>query len=70
MLLLTVPFVTLDDPTVLSAASSDPVGFVRDLDRAVIDEVQRAPHLMLAIKLAVDTTPISGGDSCSLARQI
>ena len=54
------PFVTLDDPTVLSAASSDPVGFVRDLDRAVIDEVQRAPHLMLAIKLAVDTRPFPG----------
>ncbi|MCY3702876.1 MAG: ATP-binding protein [Rhodospirillales bacterium] len=54
------PFVTLDDPTVLSAASSDPVGFVRNLDRAVIDEVQRAPNLILAIKLAVDTRPIPG----------
>lgn len=54
------PFVTLDDPTVLSAASSDPVGFVRNLDRAVIDEVQRAPNLILAIKLAVDTRSFPG----------
>lgn len=45
---------TLDDHTVLAAAQSDPVGFVRGLDRAIIDEVQRAPDLLLAIKKAVD----------------
>ena len=33
---------TLDDQTVLEAAESDPVGFIRALDRAIIDEVQRA----------------------------
>ncbi len=47
-------FLTLDDPTVLSAAKHDPVGFVRGLDRATIDEIQRAPELMLAIKRSVD----------------
>ena len=47
-------FLTLDDPTVLSAAKSDPVGFVRGLDRATIDEIQRAPELILAIKRSVD----------------
>lgn len=47
-------FLTLDDPTTLSAAQGDPAGFVRGLDRAVIDEVQRAPGLMLAIKQSVD----------------
>jgi len=47
-------FLTLDDPTVLSAAKSDPVGFVRGLDRATIDEIQRAPELVLAIKRSVD----------------
>jgi hypothetical protein len=47
-------FLTLDDPTVLSAAKDDPVGFVRGLDRATIDEVQRAPDLILAIKRSVD----------------
>ena len=55
-----IPFVTLDDATALDAASSDPIGFVRGLDRAVIDEVQRAPGLMLAIKTSVDTDPRPG----------
>lgn len=48
------PFLTLDDATVLAAARDDPVGFVRGLDHAVIDEVQRAPDLLLAIKKDVD----------------
>lgn len=47
-------YVTLDDPATLAAARSDPVAFIRDLDRAVIDEVQRAPDLLLAIKRSVD----------------
>ncbi len=55
-----IPFVTLDDATTLDAAAADPVGFVRGLDRAVIDEVQRAPNLVLAIKTAVDADPRSG----------
>ncbi len=50
----TYTYLTLDDPAVLSAALSDPAGLVRRLDRAVIDEVQRAPELVLAIKLSVD----------------
>ncbi|MFI2767922.1 ATP-binding protein [Ruegeria faecimaris] len=49
-----VPFLTLDDATVLQSAVDDPVGFVRGLDRAVIDEIQRAPDLLLAIKKTVD----------------
>lgn len=47
-------YMTLDDTTALDAARGDPVGFVRRLDRAIIDEVQRAPGLMLAIKESVD----------------
>ena len=47
-------YITLDDPTALGAAQSDPVGFVRGLDRAIVDEVQRAPDLLLAIKKTVD----------------
>lgn len=47
-------YITLDDQTVLEAAQSDPAGFIRGLDRAVIDEVQRAPELLLAIKKSVD----------------
>jgi predicted AAA+ superfamily ATPase len=48
------PFITLDDPATLSAARADPTGFVRGLSQAVIDEVQRAPDLLLAIKESVD----------------
>lgn len=47
-------YLTLDDPATLAAAQQDPVGFTRVLDSAVIDEVQRAPELLLAIKLSVD----------------
>jgi predicted AAA+ superfamily ATPase len=47
-------YITLDDQTVLGAATSDPVGFIRGLDCAVIDEIQRAPDLLLAIKKSVD----------------
>lgn len=55
-----VPFLTLDDQTTLDTARADPVGFVRGLDRAIIDEVQRAPELLLAIKRSVDTDKRSG----------
>jgi hypothetical protein len=47
-------FITLDDETVLAAARSDPTGFVRGLSRATLDEVQRAPDLLRAIKRFVD----------------
>jgi uncharacterized protein len=47
-------YLTLDDQAVLSFATSDPVGFIRGLDYAIIDEVQRAPELLLAIKKTVD----------------
>lgn len=54
------PYLTLDDAGTLQAARSDPVGFVRGLDRAIIDEIQRAPDLMLAVKESVDRDPRSG----------
>ncbi len=49
-----IPFFTLDEATVLAAADEDPVGFLRGIERAVIDEIQRAPDLLLAIKTEVD----------------
>ncbi len=49
-----MPFLSLDDPALLDVAASDPVGFLRGIDRAVIDEVQRAPTLLLVIKSSVD----------------
>lgn len=48
-------YFTLDDPTVRNIATSDPVGFLRGIEYAAIDEVQRAPDLLLAIKQSVDT---------------
>jgi predicted AAA+ superfamily ATPase len=47
-------YVTLDDRTALDAARSDPTGFIRGLDRVTIDEIQRVPDLLLAIKKTVD----------------
>lgn len=47
-------YVTLDDQTALEAARADPSGFIRGFDRAIIDEIQRAPDLLLAIKKTVD----------------
>ena len=48
-------YLTLDDAVVLSAAKSDPAGFINALQGAVtLDEVQRVPELFLAIKAAVD----------------
>jgi predicted AAA+ superfamily ATPase len=47
-------YLSLDDQATLLSAREDPVGLVRSLDRAVIDEIQRAPQLLLAIKRSVD----------------
>ncbi len=47
-------YYSLDDPALLGAVRADPLGFVRRLDRAIIDEVQRAPDLLLALKLVID----------------
>jgi len=47
-------YLTLDDEVTLLSAREDPVGLVRSLEFAVIDEVQRAPQLLLAIKKSVD----------------
>jgi len=49
------PYFSLDHPPYLSAARADPAGFVAALPREVtIDEIQRAPELLPAIKLSVD----------------
>ncbi|MDP3516078.1 MAG: ATP-binding protein [Pseudohongiella sp.] len=47
-------YITMDDELSLLAAREDPAGIIRNLDRAVIDEIQRAPQLLLAIKKSVD----------------
>lgn len=48
-------YVSLDNLVTLDSARSDPQSFVENLpDRAVIDEIQRAPELMLSVKYSVD----------------
>lgn len=48
-------FMTLDDDRILDRAIEDPIGFVAGLGRrVVIDEIQRAPRLLLAIKMRLD----------------
>lgn len=53
-------FITLDDAQSRAFANADPTGFMRGIDRAVIDEIQRAPELILAMKQAVDDDPRVG----------
>lgn len=48
------PYLTLDDPATFNRAKTDPVAFIRSLNKAVIDEIQRAPELMMVIKESVD----------------
>ena len=47
-------YLTLDDFDVLAQAGDDPDGLVARAPRQTLDEVQRAPALLLAIKRAVD----------------
>lgn len=44
----------LDDPALRIDAERDPAAFVRRSPLVAIDEVQRAPELLLAVKMAVD----------------
>lgn len=48
-------YFSFDDDVALAAAAADPPGFVAGLpERAILDEVQRAPGLFTALKTAVD----------------
>jgi uncharacterized protein len=50
----------LDEAAARGAAEADPTAFVRHDGLMVIDEVQRVPDLMLAVKHAVDLDPRPG----------
>ena len=54
------PYYTLDDTATYEAATYDPVGFVKRIEYGAIDEIQRVPELILAIKMSVDTDPRPG----------
>jgi len=54
-------YYSLDDEETRKAALGDPDGFVADIEKpAVIDEVQRAPGLLLAIKQVLDSSDARG----------
>ncbi|MCX7123497.1 MAG: ATP-binding protein [Gammaproteobacteria bacterium] len=54
-------YITLDDLTTLTAARQDPDGFIESLSgRVVIDEIQRVPDLMRALKKRIDEHPQNG----------
>jgi predicted AAA+ superfamily ATPase len=54
-------YVSFDDMRYLLAAQNDPMGFIADIPKPVIlDEIQRAPELFLAIKYDVDNNRIPG----------
>lgn len=50
----------LDSAAARQAAIADPTGFVDTAELMVIDEIQRVPELLLAIKEQVDTDPRPG----------
>ena len=48
-------YITFDNPAILRVAKEDPLGFLRSQAKHVIlDEIQRAPELLLSIKQLVD----------------
>jgi predicted AAA+ superfamily ATPase len=47
-------YLSLDDVDVLDRALRAPEALLRDAGRLTLDEVQRAPELLLAVKRAVD----------------
>ena len=49
-------YLTMDDVSVLAAAQSDPVGFLKGLrdTNVILDEIQRAPELLVSLKAEVD----------------
>ena len=59
---------TSDNLTTLNAAQGDPVGPVPGLGLAVIDNVQRAPEALQAIKQSVDEDRRGPGGFCSPAQ--
>lgn len=47
-------YFSLDDDNILNAVLHDPMGFISRINKGIIDEVQRAPGLLRAIKFSVD----------------
>ena len=54
------PYISLDDEQFRAFAEDDPAAFLRGQRSAAIDEIQRAPGLILALKQSVDEDPRPG----------
>jgi len=54
------PYLTLDNLEILERARQQPDALVRNSDRMTLDEVQRSPDLLLAVKRAVDERRVPG----------
>jgi len=54
------PYLTLDNLETLERARQQPEALVRSAERMVLDEVQRSPDLLLAVKRAVDERKAPG----------
>ena len=69
-------YYSLDDFDVLAQATRDPAALWAGADQVILDEVQRAPGLMLAVKQAVDRQPghfrfvLSGSANLLLMHQV
>lgn len=54
-------YINFDDGAILTAAKQDPTGFIQGLpDKVILDEIQRCPELMPAIKASVDRKRTAG----------
>jgi len=53
-------YLTLDDPAVLERALREPDALLRGAEKLTLDEVQRAPELLLAVKRSVDERKTTG----------
>lgn len=53
-------YITLDDPDVLERALREPDALLRGEEPLTLDEVQRAPELLLAVKRSVDERKTAG----------
>lgn len=69
-------YLSLDDFNILEQAQEQPEGLWAGTDRIVLDEVQKAPRLLSAVKLAVDRSPgrcrfvLSGSVNLLLMKQV
>lgn len=70
------PYISLEDPDIRLAATDDPKGFLSQFNSSVIlDEIQRAPHLLSYIQTIVDMNPerkfyLTGSSQFSLLKNV